>query len=37
MDSAARRADATENRARIVRAARSAMAESDDVKRRRRG
>jgi AcrR family transcriptional regulator len=32
MDSAARRADATENRARIIRAARSAMAESDDVK-----
>lgn len=32
MDSAVRRADATENRARIIRAARSAMAESDDVK-----
>src|ERR1700722_10888818 len=32
MDAAARRADATENRARIIRAARSAMAESDDVK-----
>jgi len=32
MDSAARRADATENRARIIRAARLAMAESDDVK-----